>query len=142
MLESVQRRATKLVKTVKDESYGNRLRALDLPSLHYRRNRGDTILTFKLLNGFMDTEPSLLFEIKQNNTRGHKLKLFKKRCNLRIRKAFFTQRIVNDWNNLTNEVVNCSTVQQFERAYDKLKHADKFTFTLDLLHVYSEIYQH
>ena len=129
MLESVQRRATKLVKTIKDKSYSNRLQALDLPSLDYRRKRGDMILTFKLLNGFMDTDPSLLFEIKWNNTRGHKLKLFKKRCNLRIRKAFFTQRIVNDWNNLTNEVVNCSTVQQLERAYGKLKHTDKFTFT-------------
>ena len=129
MLENVQRRATKLVQTIKDESYGNRLRALDLPSLEYRRKRGDMILTFKLLNGFMDTDPSLLFELNQNKTRGHKLKLFKKRCNLGIRKAFFTQRIVNDWNNLTTEVVNCSTVQQFERAYDKLKYADKFTYT-------------
>ena len=95
---------------------------LDLPLFECRRKRGDIILTFKLLNGFMDTDPSLLFEIKQTNTRGHKLKLFKKRCNLRIRKAFFTQGIVNDWNNLTNEVVNCSTLQQCERAYDKLKH--------------------
>ena len=83
----------------------------------------------KLLNCFMDTDPSSLFEIKQNTKRGLKLKQFKKRCNPRIRKAFFTQRIVNDWNNLRNEIVNCSTVQQLERAYDKLKHADKFTFT-------------
>ena len=60
------------MKTIKDESYSNRLRALDLPSLEYRRKRGDMILTFKLLNGFMDTDPSLLFELKQNNTRGHK----------------------------------------------------------------------
>ena len=38
---------------------------------------------------FKTTTP-MIFELKQNNTtRGHKLKLFKKRCNLNIRKIIF-----------------------------------------------------
>ena len=34
-LETVQRRATKLAKTIKNKSYGDRLRTLDLPSLEW-----------------------------------------------------------------------------------------------------------
>ena len=80
----------------------------------------------------MDTDPSLLFELKQNNTviqRGQNLKLFKKWCNLNVRKTFFTQRVINDWNNMLSEIINCSTVHQFERAYDRLKHVDRFIYT-------------
>ncbi len=42
-LERVQRRATKLVSTLKDKSYVEHLQALKLPSLAYRRMRGDAI---------------------------------------------------------------------------------------------------
>ena len=40
LLENVQRRATKLAPALKDLSYEDRLRALDLPSLYYRPGGG------------------------------------------------------------------------------------------------------
>ncbi len=129
MLESVQRRATKLVYVLKDKSYSDRLRALNLPSLEYRRKRGDMILTFKLLNGLMDTDISNLFQIRKTNTRGHRQKLFKKRCNSNIRKLFFTQRVINDWNALPSEAINCTTVEQFERFYDRINIASRYNFS-------------
>ena len=42
-IEKVQRRATKLIPTLKDLPYEERLRCLRLPSLNYRRRRGDMI---------------------------------------------------------------------------------------------------
>ena len=42
-VEKIQRRATKLVREIKDLSYVDRLRNLNLPSLRYRRTRGDLI---------------------------------------------------------------------------------------------------
>ena len=42
-LEKVQRRATKLVKNLKDMTYPAKLRALNLPSLVYRRKRADML---------------------------------------------------------------------------------------------------
>ena len=50
LMESVQRRATKIVPTLSLLPYEERLKLLDLPTLKYRR-RGDMIITYKMLNG-------------------------------------------------------------------------------------------
>lgn len=50
IFENVQRRATKLIATLKDLSYEERLRMLNLPTLVYRRRRrGDMIEVFKIM---------------------------------------------------------------------------------------------
>ena len=48
-LENVQRRATKLIPGFKDIEYKERLRKLKLPTLAYRRLRGDMIELYKIL---------------------------------------------------------------------------------------------
>ena len=47
-LEKVQKRATKLVITIKKLRYEERLRRLKLPTLKYRRIRGDMIELHKI----------------------------------------------------------------------------------------------
>ena len=44
----IQRRAAKLVPTLKDKPYEDRLEARNLPSLHHRRQRGDMIQVYKI----------------------------------------------------------------------------------------------
>ena len=48
-IESVQCRATKLVPKIKNLTYPDRLRALNLPTLSYRRLRGDMIAVYKII---------------------------------------------------------------------------------------------
>ena len=48
LIEGVQRRATKMVPEIKDLEYEERLKRMDLPSLRYRRARGDMIDTYKI----------------------------------------------------------------------------------------------
>ena len=49
--ENVQRRATRLVKSIRHLSYEERLKALGLPSLEYRRERADMIQVYKIMHG-------------------------------------------------------------------------------------------
>ena len=55
-LEKVQRRATKIVPALRDLPYSTRLLLLDLPTLAYRRLRGDLIQVFKIVHGIQDVE--------------------------------------------------------------------------------------
>ena len=54
-LEKVQRRATKLLQNISHLSYPERLAALSLPTLVYRRISGDMIETFKILSNIYDS---------------------------------------------------------------------------------------
>ena len=54
-LEKVQKRATKLIIPLKHKSYEERLRILNLPSLKFRRIRGDMIKLYKILTGKYDS---------------------------------------------------------------------------------------
>ena len=122
MIENIQRRATKLIPGLSDLSYEDRLRRLKLPSLSYRRSRGDMIEVYKIMSGKYDPEISNIFqhqEQENHNTRGHKYKLFKPRCRLNIRKNSFCIRVVNMWNNLSENVVTANTLLTFERRLDR-----------------------
>ena len=52
-LENVQRRATKLMPSLQNLPYSERLQNLNLPSLSYRCNRMDLIMTYNILNEAM-----------------------------------------------------------------------------------------
>ena len=120
-IENVQRRATKLLPGMKDLSYEDRLRKLKLPTLTYRRLRGDMIEAFKLTSGLYDQAlPSLLQVNATNTTRGHSKKLYQRRSKKDIRKHFFTNRITNTWNSLTEYVINAKDTKTFEYRLDKL----------------------
>ena len=119
-IEKVQRRATKLLSHLKDLPYEDRLEKLKLYSLEGRRKRGDMILTFQLLKGFVNVDTSKMFKVKQNSrTRGHCMKLESRRIQTEIRRNFFTNRIISPWNALSNEIIESKTLEEFKRRYDK-----------------------
>jgi hypothetical protein len=49
-IEEVQIRATKMIPELKNKSYSERLKALNLPTLTYRRLRGDMIDVYKVMH--------------------------------------------------------------------------------------------
>ena len=53
-IESVQRRATALIPEIKKLSYPERLQKLGLPTLAYRRARGEMIEVFKIISNIYD----------------------------------------------------------------------------------------
>ena len=109
-VERIQRRATRLCRDVSHLSYPERLRALRLPSLYYRRRRGDMIQVFQIIHGGVDLETTNFFTISENRrTRGHQWKLVKPRAVSRVREHAFSARTINDWNSLPTEVVNATS---------------------------------
>ena len=57
-LEKILKRATKLVINFKRMPYKDRLMHLNLPTLKYRRLRGDMIEVFKIMHNVYDSEVS------------------------------------------------------------------------------------
>ena len=53
-LENVQRRFTKSIPGLENVPYHERLKSIGLPSLKYRRMRGDLIQCYKIFNGIDD----------------------------------------------------------------------------------------
>ena len=118
-LEQVKHSATKLVKSLSTLPYEDRLVSLQLQSLYCRRQRGDLIEAFKILNGFMNVQIGTTFTLSTTQlTRGHPFKLFKNRSNLELRRHYFTNRVVNLWNSLPSHVVCSPTVNSFKSRLD------------------------
>ena len=85
LIENVQRRATKQLPKISKLPYSERLRQLDLPTLRYRRIRGDMIEVFKILK-YYDSDPNQILQRHTSSaTRGHSLKLAKKQSNSNLR---------------------------------------------------------
>ena len=118
-LENVQRRATKQVPGLSELSYEARLTKLNMPTLAYRRIRGDMMDVFKLLSPDCGYDPKVaegfLKLSTTTNTRGHSLKLNHRRARLDICKFSFTHRVVKVWNSLPESVVTSPNIGTFKR---------------------------
>jgi len=119
-LEQVQRRATRLINRCRKWSYEDRLKYTDLMPLKIRRKRGDMIEVFKMVKGIDKVDKNIFFAFANNSrVRGHKYKLIKGHSKLDIRKHYFSNRVINDWNALPEEVVSAETVNCFKARLDK-----------------------
>ena len=78
-LEKVQHRMTKLVPGLQENvPYEERCKKLGLPTLKQRRERGDLIEVYKILNGYEGSDYRTFFKLRKSRTRGHNWKLKKK----------------------------------------------------------------
>ena len=118
-IESVQRRATKLIPELRDLSYKERLMNLKLPLLTYRRKRGDMILIFKIMNGAVRLDANKLFTHVSNKTRGHTKKVYKTPATKTVRINTFSQRVIDNWNSLPQSVVDAPSINAFKNRLDK-----------------------
>ena len=86
-LEKVQRRATKLVKGLKNKPYSERLVLLHTSSLVKRRLRGDLIQAYHVLKGIDKVDNEHFFELDDGggyDLRGHNLRVKAQRSRLQL----------------------------------------------------------
>jgi len=127
LIENVQRRATKIIPGMKDKDYAARLKEFKIPSMNYRRERGDMIEVYKYTHDFYDT-PLLLTRDNGNRTRGHSLKMKKNRWETTLRQKFFSERIVDSWNSLPENVINAASLNGFKNGLDLKWNEKRFIF--------------
>jgi hypothetical protein len=115
---------TKQLPGLKNLSYPERLRKLKLPTLTFRRIRGDMIELCKILSGKYDKEAAPFVKLWKDMTsrrgvRGNSVKIFPQRARREIRKNSFALIIVKTWNCLPDSVITATTTNTFKNKLDK-----------------------
>ena len=112
-----------MIPELKELSYPERLdKLLNLWSLKERRVCADLIEVYKVVHDLSVIPFHDLFEFETSGrTRGHSLKLQKKRCRLDLRLYFFSERVVNLWNNLDDQSVTASSLNSFKSNLSRLR---------------------
>ena len=125
-IERIQRRATKLIPALKNSSYDERIFNLNLPSLMHRRRRHDMIYTYKIMTSIYNIDKEQLFKVNDTKTRGHRYKIFTQKCNKLVRKNFFSNRVIKDWNSLPEDIIEAKNLNIFKKELDHHWIDDKF----------------
>ena len=126
-LERVLMRATKLLPQLKDLDYMHRPKALKLPSLQYRKQRGNMIETLKIITGRVRLDHTLFFIFVSDTSRhGHIYKLYNQHAPRRVRVQSFGIRIMNELNNLPRWVVEAEDLDKLKHNLDTHWHARQY----------------
>ncbi|KAJ3663463.1 hypothetical protein Zmor_007722 [Zophobas morio] len=118
LLESVQRRATRIPFGRIRPQYADRLVMMGLPTLSNRRKRGDLILTFRALKDPQSPIRHLFPLNTLSRTRGHCFKLVKDKFRSTVRQHFISNRVFETWNALPASIVEADTVTNFKIKFD------------------------
>ena len=121
-LENVQIRATKLVDGLGSLEYPDRLKRLNLPTLLFRRRRGDMIQMYKHFHAYDKAIISPSFHPRERLSRRHEFQLHTPKPKdgiLGIQSNSFYYRSAKIWNSLPKEVVDAKNIDTFKNALDK-----------------------
>ena len=120
VLEKVQRRAIKMIRGFGKLTYEERLLNCGLTTLEKRRCRGDLIETYKLMTNKEVTPYSRFFQLaEREGLRGHKYKIYMKSEGA-IKQRFFSSRVINAWNELSEEAVSVETINNFKNKLGQI----------------------
>ena len=121
LIENVQRKYTKRIPALKNCSYEERLQKLSLETLELRRLRFDLHMVYKIVNKLVDLPLDQFFAwATYLDTRGASVKLFKPRCITSARSNYFSVRIINCWNSLSDDVLMASSLASFKYKLSKV----------------------
>ena len=122
-IEKFQRRATRIVPSLSNLSYKERLQKLNLPTLKYRRMRSSLLFLYKYTHGLVNADFNTNCSICPNtnalqpslstHTRGNSLK-FQIQHHPGMRQKFFTTHALPVWNRLNEKTVTATSINSFK----------------------------
>ena len=116
-IERVLRRYTKRLPGLKSYPYKSRLKRLNLTTLELRRLHIDLVWCYKIVFGLVDVNFDDFFTLAPlSHTRGHKHKLYKRRCSTNVGTSFFANRVVDTWNYLPDNIIDFNSLSAFKRT--------------------------
>ena len=97
-----------------------------MTSLQERRERGDMITTFRIMQGLDRVDRGTWFQTVEES-RGARVRtrqdtagqLTKEPLGLEVRRHFFSQRVLDPWNNLSESVTRSTSVNMFKNSNDE-----------------------
>ena len=102
-----------MIEGLEGYSYLDRMRILGLTKLETRFVRADLIEVYKIFNGLDSSDSGRYFVRDVGVTSKHSFKLFKKRVSLDVGRHKFGNRVCNEWNLLTDDVVSARIAEHF-----------------------------
>ena len=76
----------------------------------------DLTTVYKIFNGFLRVDPTFFFSVSnESRTRGHNCRIKMSHTRLDIRKYWFSNRVVPDWNSLPATCVEAPSVDIFKQ---------------------------
>ena len=101
-----------MIPRLRNKSYEERLKELNLFSLSKRRLRGDLIEVFKIFHGFgnININDYVATDLT-NTTHNNGFKIVGKRFRSNEAEHFLFNRIQNIWNSLPAQIVNSITIE-------------------------------
>ena len=109
-----------MVPELRELKYEDRLKEMGLSTLQDRRERGDLITLYKIVNGIekLDNQNLVMTEEETRQMRGLSRKIKKSRCLKDTRKYSFPHKIVDTWNGLKEEDVETTSIHKFKEMLD------------------------
>lgn len=128
LLENVQARAVKNVSGMGGMTYEERLQTLNLPTLADQRREIDLIQVYKIVRNVDDVSSSTWFKMAEDRrptraTAGA-YPLLAGRSHHEYRRHFFSQRVIQPWNSLPDEIKQAPNPSAFKRQYRRQRHME------------------
>ena len=108
-IESVHRYFTKRLFGLSKLSYCERLISLDLDTLERRRLIYDLVFCYKMVHGLCDIYQFCLLTMHTGTHVVIVLNLINSSVLLMLGRTFFSSRVIDAWNSLSNDVVKSTT---------------------------------
>ena len=120
-IEHVQRKITKRISGLDQLTYIERLQSLHLPKLDTRRTYFELLECYKIVHKITRCECVAFLSLSELRTRGYhyKLKAVSPPARLDVRRHFFLDRTVSQWNALPAEIVQQESYSRFKSLLRK-----------------------
>jgi hypothetical protein len=124
VLERVQQRAVGMVSGLRSRDYVERLKELQLTTLHERRHQADMLHMYKLCSGKLGQDRAEWFRpppeaAARTRRNAEPLNVRPNHGRLEIRRHFFTVRVGDPWNMVPGEIKRARTAASFKKLYAK-----------------------